>query len=228
MDQLLLSVSTKPLGALGSVPRDVGRHHGPEKEAWTAIQASGIASDGTDQAATDRTVSGPTVSPNVGEILATAEDASTTETYTVAAVRHGSGKETKLVDLSIGEGATVHSGPETPTGGGILRPAFSRETRSCYAPMPSNVTAVKMSILSQSISGQSQSCQALNGTALAVSQFIAILVVRDDKTAGDLRPRIVTWAGLQLGGNTVEILVTAGDRVSTGACTVTVARARAR
>ncbi len=196
------------------------------KEAGTAIQVRGTASDGAELAVTDRTASGLTVGRNVIEILATAEDASTTDTYTVAVVRQEPSKETKLRDMSLSEGAAGFFGLDIPTGGGILRPAFSPEITSYEASVPSSVIAVKMAILSQTIAALRQSGRAADGTALAVrSSDITFESMKiGDITVRDLRRRIVTFAGLQVGRNTVEIQVTAEDGVTTGAYTVAVTR----
>ena len=69
------------------------------------------------------------------------------------------------------------------TDGGVPWPAYGPETRSSYATVPSRVTAVKNSIPSQSISMLSRCSSELDGTAPAVSQFAAaILVARGGTT----------------------------------------------
>ena len=127
------------------------------KQAGTAIRLRGTASDGTGLVVEEMTASGLTVGRNMIEILATAEDGSMTESYTVAVLRLVPSKDTKLRDLSLAEGPAGFFGLDIPTGGGILRPAFSPDTRSYEASVPSHVIAVKMAILSQTISALRQS-----------------------------------------------------------------------
>jgi len=196
------------------------------KEAGTAIQVSGTGSDGTGLEVSDLTVSGLAVGRNVIEVLATAEDASRTENYTVAVVRQAPSKETKLRDLSLEEGAAGFFGLDIATGGGILRPAFGPETTSYEASVPAEVTAVKMAILTQTIAKLRQSGRAADGTALAVrsTDLTFERMQLGDITVRDLRRRIVTFAGLQTGRNTIEIEVTAEDGMTTGTYVVTVAR----
>ena len=196
------------------------------KEAGTDIQLRGTASEGTELAVKGLTASGLTVGRNMIEVLATAEDGSTTESYTVAVVRQEPSNDTKLRDLSLAEGAAGFFGLDIPTGGGILRPAFSPDATSYEARVPSNVIAVKMAILSQTISALRQSGRAADGTVLAVrtSDITFESMKIGDITVRDLRRRIVTFAGLQAGRNTIEIQVTAEDGVTTGAYKVTVTR----
>ncbi len=149
-----------------------------------------------------------------------------TESYTVAVLRLAPSKDTKLRDLSLAEGAAGFFGLDIPTGGGILRPAFSADTRSYEASVPSDVIAVKMAILSQTISALRQSGRQADGTALAVrtADLTFDSMKLGDITVRDLRRRIVRFSGLQAGGNTIEIQVTAEDGVTTGAYKVTVTR----
>lgn len=111
--------------------------------------------------------------------------------------------------LSFVKGATTHCDLEISMGSGILRPAFSQGTKSGHESVPSNVAAFEMSIPSQSISMLSQSGGAFDGTAPVDSQSIAILVAYDDTTVDDLRRRIVTSTGLQVGLTTVGFRVKA-------------------
>ena len=196
------------------------------KQAGTAIRLRGTASDGTGLVVEEMTASGLTVGRNMIEILATAEDGSMTESYTVAVLRLAPSKDTKLRDLSLAEGPAGFFGLDIPTGGGILRPAFSPDTRSYEASVPSHVIAVKMAILSQTISALRQSGRQADGTALAVrtADLTFDSMKLGDITVRDLRRRIVTFSGLQAGGNTIEIQVTAEDGVTTGAYKVTVTR----
>ena len=194
------------------------------KEAGTAIQLRGTASDGTELAVKELTASGLTVGRNMITILTTAEDGSTTASYTVAVVRQQPSRDTTLRDLSLSEGAAGFFGLAIPTGGGILRPAFGLDVTAYEASVPSHVSAVKMAILSQTIAALRQSGRAADGSELAVrtSDITFESMKLGDITVRDLRRRIVTFSGLQAGRNTIEIQVTAEDGVTTGAYKVTV------
>ncbi len=190
------------------------------KEATTVIQLRGIASDGTALAVKGRTVSGLTVGRNTIEILATAEDSSTTERYTVAVFRLEPSNDTTLDGLSLAEGAAGVFGLDIPSGGGILRPAFSRRTTSYEAGVPSNVTAVKMAISLNRTMALRPSGSAVDGTPLAVRMTSFTIEINKH----ELQRHIVTFAGLQVGRNRIEIHVTAEDGVTMGAYEVTVWR----
>ena len=112
------------------------------------------------------------------------------------------------------------------TGGGILRPAFSRQTRSYEASVPANVTAVKMAFLGQTLSAFDQSGRAADGTPLAVraSNMTINRMKLGDTTIRNVMRRIVTFAGLQMGKNTIEIQTTAEDGITKGTYKVTVTR----
>lgn len=196
------------------------------KEAGTVIRLSGTAPDSTPLEVSALNVSGLAVGRNVIEVLATAEDASTTASYSVAVVRRVPSKETKLRDLSLAEGSAGFFGLDIPSGGGILQPAFSPETTSYEASVPAEVTAVKMAILSQTIAALRQGGKAADGTVLPVrsTDLTFESMKLGDVTVRDLRRRIVTFAGLQAGRNTIEIEVTAEDEVTTGSYVISVTR----
>ena len=195
-------------------------------EVGTTVQLSGTASDGTELAVDELTASGMTVGRNVITVLATAEDGSTTDRYTVEVVRQRPSNDAKLLDVSLAEGAAGIFGLDIPTGGGILRPAFSPEITSYEVNVPAEVVAVKMAIARQSIAALGQSGKAADGTELALrttDMTIASMTI-GDITVRDIRRRIVTFTGLQAGKNTIEIYVTAEDGVTRGAYRVTVTR----
>ena len=198
------------------------------KEAGTVVQLRGTASDGTDLAVKEMTVSGLTVGRNTIEVRATAEDDSMTENYHVAVFRLEPSNDVTLHDLTLLAGAAGLFGLDllSKTGGGILRPAFSRQTKSYEASVPSNVTAVKMAVLSRNTSALTQSGRAADRTPLAIRA--TNMTINSMKVGGatmrNLKRRIVTFAGLQVGSNTIEIQVTAEDGVTTGAYEVTVTR----
>ena len=196
------------------------------KEAGTVVRLSGTASDGTALVVNGLMVSELSVGKSTIKILATAEDSLATETYTITAVRQRASRETKLRDLSMAEGPAGFFGLDIPTGGGILQPAFSSAIRSYEATVPSTVTAVKMAVLSQTIAALGQGGRAADGTALAVrsSDLTVDSMKIGDITVRDLHRRIITFGGLQAGGNTIDVEVTAEDGVTTGTYTVTVTR----
>ena len=113
MDQLLREVQYGPSTAVRILPR-VFRHQGPEKKACMPIQTNTTASDGTDLADAELTVSRPTRSLDLQEIPVNAEDASTRGTCTVSVVRQKSSEETTALELSFVEGATGLSGLALP------------------------------------------------------------------------------------------------------------------
>ena len=186
------------------------------------VQLHATASDGTDLAVKGMTVSGLTVGRNAVAILATAEDGSMTENYNVAVFRLEPSSDATLNNLTMLEGAAGILGLDLlmKTGGGILRPAFSRQTRSYEASVPANVTAVRMAFLGQTLSAFDQSGRAADGTPLAVRASDVTMTRSGEAT----QRRIITFAGLQVGRNTIEIQVTAEDGMTTGAYKVTVTR----
>ncbi len=196
------------------------------KEAGTAVQVRATASDGEELTVEDLTVSGLALGRNTIRVVATAEDGSNTETYTVEVVRLWPSRDTRLWDLSLAEGAADSFGLKIPTGGGILRPGFRSAIRSYQAIVPARATAVKMGILCPSQASLSQTGQAPDGTALAVQAADIELhsIQLDNIEMRDLRRRIVSISGLQPGRNTIEIRVTAEDGVTTGVYEVTVNR----
>ena len=173
------------------------------KQAGTMVQLRGTASDGTDLAVKGMTVSGLTVGRNTIEVLATAEDGSMTENYDVAVFRLEPSNDPAFDDLTLLEGAAGLFGFDLllKRGGGILRPSFSRQTRSYEASVPANVTAVKMAFLGQTLSAFDQSGRAADGTPLAVraSNMTINRMKLGDTTIRNVRRRIVTFAGLQMG-----------------------------
>ena len=198
------------------------------KQAGTVVRLRATASDDTDLAVKGMMVSGLTVGRNTIEVLATAEDGSMTENYNVAVFRLEPSNDPAFDDLTLLEGAAGLFGLDLllKTGGGILRPAFSRQTRSYEASVPANVTAVRMAFLGQTLSAFDQSGRAVDGTPLAVraSNMTINSMKLGDTTIRNVRRRIVTFAGLQMGKNTIEIQTTAEDGVTKGAYKVTVTR----
>ena len=192
------------------------------KEAGTVVQLHGTGSDGTELAVKEMTVSGLTVGRNTVAILATAEDGSMTENYNIAVFRLGPSSDATLNDLTMLEGAAGLFGFDLlrKTGGGILRPAFSRQTKSYEASVPANVTAVRMAATGRTISAFNQSGRASDGTPLAVRTSDVTLT----RSGAATQRRIITFAGLQVGRNTIEVQVTAEDGVTKGAYKVTVTR----
>ena len=198
------------------------------KQAGTMVRLRATASDDTDLAVKGMMVSGLTVGRNTIEVLATAEDGSMTENYNVAVFRLEPSNDPAFDDLTLLEGAAGLFGLDLllKTGGGILRPAFSRQTRSYEASVPANVTAVRMAFLGQTLSAFDQSGRAADGTPLAVraSNMTINSMKLGDTTIRNVRRRIVTFAGLQMGKNTIEIQTTAEDGITKGSYKVTVTR----
>ena len=192
------------------------------KEAGTVLQLGGTASDGSKLAVNGMTLSGLTVGRNTVGILATSEDGSTTESYTVEVLRLGPSNDTTLDDLTVLEGEAGFFGFDllVSTGGGILRPAFGPDTRSYGATVPSDVTAVKMAITDLTASALNASGMTAHGSPLAM-RAMDWTMGRSRETA--LR-KVVTFAGLELGENTILIQVTAEDGKTTGTYRVTVTR----
>ncbi len=192
------------------------------KEAGTVLQLGGTASDGSKLAVNGMTLSGLTVGRNTIGILATSEDGSTTESYTVEVLRLGPSNDTTLADLTVleGEAGLFGFGLLVSTGGGILRPAFGPDTRSYGATVPSDVTAVKMAITGLTASALNASGMTAHGSPLAM-RAMDWTMGRSRETA--LR-KVVTFAGLELGENTILIQVTAEDGKTTGTYRVTVTR----
>ena len=83
-----------------------------------------------------------------------------------------------------------------------------------------------MAILSQTIAALAQSGTAAGGTELALrtTDMTIESMKLGDITLRNIQRRIITFAGLQVGKNTIEIQVTAEDGVTTGAYEVTVTR----
>lgn len=196
------------------------------KEAGTVVRLRGTSSEGEELAVDDLTVSGLAAGRNTIEIVATAEDGSNTETYAMSVVRLWPSKDTRVWDLSLAEGAAGSFGPVTPTGLGILRPAFRSDIRSYEASVSSRASRINMGILCPSQATLSQRGRAPDGTALEVRATDIELhsIQLDDVEMRDLRRRIVSVSGLQAGRNTIEIRVTAEDGVTTGVYQVTVNR----
>lgn len=228
------------------------------REAGTAIDLQGIAPDGAELVVEDVTAAGLKVGRNRLKILTVSEDGSTTDSYTVAVARDPPSTDTRLFDLSLAEGAEIATqgsgleglfalltGFDVPTGGGILRPGFSPETRSYEAAVPRDVTGVRLAIIAANISTVRQIGKAPDGTPLQLAGGAVpnSLTVNDDGSAisswreGTFKGltignrtvrngfrRVVAFTGLQFGENTLEVHVTAQDGVTRGTYTVTVTR----
>ena len=168
------------------------------------------------------TLSGLTVGRNTIGILATSEDGSTTESYTVEVLRLGPSNDTTLDDLTVLEGEAGLLGLDllASTGGGILRPAFGPDTRSYGATVPSDVTAVKMALTGLTASALNASGMTAHGSPLAMRAIDGTISLSRETS---LR-KVVTFAGLELGENTILIQVTAEDGKTTGIYRVTVTR----
>ena len=186
------------------------------KELGTSIQLRGTTAAGTQLKVSGMTVSGLAVGRNVIEVLTTAEDASTTDNYTVAVERQAPSKETELGDLSLAQGAGGVLGLQIPSGGGILQPAFAPETTSYDASVPAEVTAVKMAIRFPTTAALRLSGTAAYSTPLKArsSEFSIGSIQINDTVVNPLRRRVATFSGLQSGRNTIEIEVTAEDGVT--------------
>ena len=186
------------------------------KEAATIVRLRGTAADGSSLKVKAMAVSGLNVGRNTIELVTTAEDGKTTERYTVAVIRLAPSRDTKLTGLALAEGTGGFFGVSSENS--ILRPACNRKTASYEATVTATVSAVTMTISNPASMTHHQSGTASDGTPLAIRNTGMTLTMQ-----GTTR-KSVTFDGLQVGKNRIEIRVTAEDGMTTETYKVTVTR----
>ncbi len=186
------------------------------KEAATIVRLRGTAAGGSSLVVDKMNVSGLTVGRNTLDLVATAEDGKATERYTITVTRIAPSRDTKLTGLALAEGKAGFFGVSSKNS--ILRPAFDRNTSSYEATVVATATTVTITISNPSSMTHNQSGTAADGTPLVVRNTGMSLTM--DGTSR----KSVTFDGLQVGRNRIEIRVTAEDGVTTGTYKVTVTR----
>ena len=176
--------------------------------ATTSLTVTATVSDPTatlslnGDPATSGSPTGPialTVGDNVVTVVVTAQDGSTTQTYTVT-VRRAPSAEAALSAILV-----------TP---GTLEPTFAPATLDYTVAVSNNVTA--MSVIPTLMDPTASYTMSVNGTLLG-----GIV------STGLERPAVPANVQLEVGANVVTIVVTAQDGVTTRTYTVTVNRAGA-
>ncbi len=197
--------------ATTGVKLNVGR-----KEPATTVRIRGTAADGSSLLVDRMDVSGLTVGRNTLEIAATAEDGKATERYNITLTRIAPSRDTKLTGMALAEGRAGFLGVSSENS--ILRPAFNRSTSSYEAAVSGAATTVTITISNPSNMTHTQSGTTADGTPLVVRNT-GISLTMDGTTR-----KSVTFDGLQVGKNRIEIRVTAEDGETTGTYEVTVTR----
>lgn len=186
------------------------------KEPATMVRLRGTAADGSSLVVDKMNVSGLTVGRNTLEIAATAEDGKATERYNITLTRIAPSRDTKLTGLALAEGKAGFLGVSSENS--ILRPAFNRNTSSYQATVAATASTVTITISNPASMTHNQSGSAADGTPLAVGKSGMSL------TMNGVSRKSVTFDGLQIGSNRIEIRVTAQDGLTTGTYQVMVTR----